>query len=254
MDIPNNPFSLTGRRILVTGASSGIGRQTAIACADMGAQLLITGRNAERLADTLHMLAGEGHQSFAADLTCAEDLTTLAANTELLHGVVHAAGISKLVPLRMVTLAHLEETLSANTLAPIMLTKTLVAKKRIAAGGSIVFVSALASHTGAMASTAYAASKGAIMSATRVMARELVKNGIRANCISPGFVRTPLLEGLTERGAQLNALIDIAPLGLGEPEDVANAAVFFLSAASRWISNTHFIVDGGLTTSMDIFA
>lgn len=254
MDESTDVFSLAGKRILITGASSGIGRQTAIACTEMGAQVLITGRNVERLADTLRMLKGEGHQSFAADLTRAEDLATLVASTDTLHGVVHAAGISKLVPLRMVTQAHLEETLSTNTLAPIMLTKTLVAKKRIAAGGSIVFVSALASHTGAMASTAYAASKGAIMSATRVAAHELAKSGIRANCISPGFVRTPLLEGLAERGAQLSSLIDIAPLGLGEPEDVANATVFFLSEASRWISNTHFIVDGGLTTSMDIFA
>lgn len=254
MDESSDVFSLAGKRILITGASSGIGRQTAIACADMGGKVLITGRNAERLKDTLSMLKGEGHQCFAADLTSTEDLDALVANIEILHGVVHAAGISKLVPLRMVTPAHLQETLSTNTLAPIMLTKALVAKKRIAKSGSIVFVSALASHTGAMASTAYAASKGAIMSATRVAARELAKSGIRVNCICPGFVRTPLLEGLTERGAQLNALINIAPLGLGEPEDLANTAVFFLSDASRWISNTHFIIDGGLTTSMDIFA
>lgn len=254
MDESSDVFSLAGKRILITGASSGIGRQTAIACADMGAQVLITGRNAERLTDTLSLLKGEGHQCFAADLTSADDLEALVANIETLDGVVHAAGISKLVPLRMVTPAHLQETLSTNTFAPIMLTKALVAKKRIAKGGSIVFVSALASHTGAMASTAYAASKGGIMSATRVAARELAKNGIRVNCICPGFVRTPLLEGLTERGAQLNALINIAPLGLGEPEDIANATVFFLSDASRWISNTHFIIDGGLTTSMDIFA
>ncbi len=253
----SDPFSLAGQRILVTGASSGIGRQTAMACADMGAQLLITGRHAERLAETLVALPGEGHQSFAADLTHAEDLADLAAfaaQAGPLHGVVHAAGISKLVPLRMLKPAHLDEMFGHNTYAPILLTKELLAKRQVQPNGSVVFISALASHTGRMASAAYAASKGALLGAMRVLGREAVKQGIRANCIVPGYVRTPLLDGLGQNGGNMQELMHMAPLGLGEPEDIAHAAIFFLSPASRWVTRNYFIIDGGLMVPADIYA
>ncbi|WP_287914717.1 SDR family NAD(P)-dependent oxidoreductase [Comamonas sp.] len=249
----SDPFSLKNKRILVTGASSGIGRQTAIACANMGASLVITGRNNERLADTLACLLGSGHLSFSADLTRAEDLESLVAQAGPLHGVVHAAGISKLVPLRMLKPAHLDEMFSNNTYAPILLTKALLAKRQILPQGSIVFISALASHTGPMASATYAASKGALLGAMRVLGREVVKQGIRANCIVPGYVRTPLLDGLAQSGGNMQELMHMAPLGLGEPEDIANAAIFFLSQASRWVTRNYFILDGGLTVPSDIY-
>lgn len=254
MDANTDAFSLAGKRILVTGASSGIGRQTAMACADMGAQLLITGRNTERLTDTLATLPGEGHQSFAADLTRAEDLAALAAHAGPLHGVVHAAGISKLVPLRMLKQAHLEEMFTHNTFAPLLLTKELLAKRKIQAGGSIVFISAVASHIGPLASSAYSASKGALLGGMRSLALEVAKQGIRANCIAPGYVRTPMLEGLASGGVDTEEYANLAPLGMGEPQDVAHAAVFYLADASRWITRNYFIVDGGLTVPMDVFA
>lgn len=254
MDIHFDPFSLTGKRILVTGASSGIGRQTAIACADMGAQVLLTGRNSQRLADTLHMLTGEGHQSFVADLTHAEDLTALAASTEPLHGVVHAAGISKLVPLRMLKQTHLDEMFSHNTYAPLLLTKELLTKRKLQAGGSIVFISAVASHVGPLASSAYSASKGALLGAMRSLGLEVIKQGIRVNCIAPGYVRTPMLDGLANGGLNTDDYAGLAPLGMGEPQDVAHAVIYYLADASRWVTRNYFIVDGGLTVPMDIYA
>ena len=249
-----DPFSLEGKRILVTGASSGIGRQTAIACAEMGAQMVITGRNAERLSRTLQVLAGSGHQSFTADLTVEEDRATLAKNAGALHGVVHAAGISRLVPLRMLKQAHLDEMFHHNTYAPVLLTKELLAKRNLQAGGSMVFVSAVASHVGPLASSAYSASKGALLGAMRSLGLEVAKQGIRVNCIAPGYVRTPMLDGLASGGLNTDDYAGLAPLGMGEPQDVAHAAIYYLADASRWVTRNYFIVDGGLTVPMDIYA
>lgn len=249
-----DPFSLAGKRILVTGASSGIGRQIAISCAEQGAELVITGRNPDRLASTYEALRGDGHQSIVADLSNAADLDSLVTAAGVLHGVVHAAGISKLVPFRMVNETHLDEIFASNTFAPILLTKGLLAKKRISPQGSIVFVTSVASHIGPMASAAYAASTAALLGAVRTLGQEVAKQGIRANCIAPGYVRTPLLDGLSQGGANMGSLLELAPLGLGEPEDVAYAAVFYLSDASRWLTRNYFIVDGGLTIPMDIYA
>lgn len=254
MSIEQDPFSLDGKRILVTGASSGIGRQIAIACAQMGAQLLVTGRNDERLQDTLRELAGEGHVAVVADLSQQAGIDTIVEQAGVLHGVAHAAGISKLVPFRLIGQSHLDEIFNANTYAPILLTKGLLAKKRIAAHGSILFISALSSHSGALATAGYAASKSALLGAMRSLALEVAKQGIRANCLSPGYVRTPLLEGLQGSGGNMDELFALTPLGMGEPEDIASTAVFFLADASRWITRNYFIIDGGLSVPMDIYA
>jgi NAD(P)-dependent dehydrogenase (short-subunit alcohol dehydrogenase family) len=250
----DDPFSLAGKRILVTGASSGIGRQIAISCAQMGAQLVITGRNTERLAATFAELDGEGHAQIAADLSRQEDIDRLSAEVGVVDGVVHAAGISKLAPFRMISRAQLDEQFSSNVYAPILLTKGLLAKKRIAPKGSILFISALASHVGPLASGTYSASKAALLGAMRTLALEVVRQGIRANCIAPGYVRTPMLDNLNQGGGSIDEHAKLTPLGLGEPEDVAYAAVFYLSDASRWVTRNYFVVDGGLTVPMDIYA
>ena len=254
MNTNSDPFSLAGKRILVTGASSGIGRQTAISCAEMGAQLVITGRNEERLAATYEALVGEGHLFLSADLTKAEDISAVAALAGEIDGIVHAAGISKLVPLRMLKQTHLDEMFAHNTYAPILLTKELLAKRKIKANGSIVFISAVASHIGPLASSAYSASKAALLGAMRSLGLEVAKQGIRTNCIAPGYVRTPMLDTLATGGVDTEGYANLAPLGMGEPEDVALAVVCYLSDASRWITRNYFIVDGGLTVSMDVFA
>lgn len=249
-----DPFSLVGKRILVTGASSGIGQQVAISCAQMGAQLVVSGRNRERLAATFAELDGEGHAQVAADLSRQEDIDRLTGEAGVVDGVVHAAGMSKLAPFRLISRAQLDETFSGNVYAPILLTKGLLAKKRIAPNGSIVFVSALASHVGPLATGVYSASKAALLGAMRTLALEVVKQGIRANCIAPGYVRTPMLDGLNQGGGSIDEHAKLTPLGLGEPEDIAYAAVYFLSDASRWVTRDYFIVDGGLTVPMDIYA
>jgi NAD(P)-dependent dehydrogenase (short-subunit alcohol dehydrogenase family) len=249
-----DPFSLSGKRILVTGASSGIGRQIAMSCAQMGAQVVVTGRNEERLRALADALPGSEHRMVVADLAVSAELDTLVEQAGVVSGIVHAAGISKLVPFRMVSQSHLDDTFQSNTFAPILLTKGLLAKKRIAPGASIVFISALSSHSGALATTAYAASKSALLGAMRSLALEVAKQGIRANCIAPGYVRTPMLDGLGAGGGKMDELFALTPLGMGEPEDVAHTTVFYLSDASRWITRNYFILDGGLSTPMDIYA
>lgn len=247
-----DPFSLVGKRMLVTGASSGIGRQIAITCAQMGAQLVITGRDAGRLEATASELQGEGHVVITADLTQQADLDRLVAGAGVVNGLVHSAGISRLVPFRMINRAQLDETFASNVYAPMLLTKGLLAKKLIAARGSIVFISAVASHNGPVASGVYSASKGALLGAMRALGLEVAKQGIRANCIALGYVRTPMLESLGQSGGNLD--LDLSPLGVGEPMDVANTVAFYLSDASRWITRNYFILDGGITIPMDIYA
>ncbi|MFJ5446653.1 SDR family NAD(P)-dependent oxidoreductase [Methylobacillus methanolivorans] len=249
-----DPFSLSGKRVLVTGASSGIGKQIAITCSQMGAELVITGRNQERLRATAASLHGEGHTVLPADLSQQGDIDMLAQQAGVLNGLVHAAGISRLVPFRLMSKGHLDEIFDSNTFAPLLLTKALLAKKCIAANGSILFIAALSSHSGALATSAYAASKSALLGAMRSLALEVAKQGIRANCLSPGYVRTPMLEGLGQGGGNMDALFDLTPLGIGEPEDVAYASVFYLADASRWVTRNYFILDGGLSTPMDIYA
>ena len=249
-----DPFSLAGKRILVTGASSGIGRQTAISCAQMGAQLVISGRNSARLAATFAELDSEGHMEIVADLSRQEDIDRLADEAGTVDGSVHAAGMSKLAPFRLISRTQLDEMFFANVYAPMLLTKAMLAKKRIATKGSIVFISAVASHIGPQASGAYSASKAALLGAVRTLALEVAKSGIRANCVVPGYVRTPMLDALNQRGGSIDEYTKLTPLGLGQPEDVAYAAIYFLSDASRWVTRDYFIIDGGLTVPMDIYA
>jgi len=247
-----NPFSLVGRRILVTGASSGIGRQVAISSANMGATVVLTGRDALRLEETRAQLLGVGHQAIAADLLQADDISRLAAEVGEIHGLVHSAGIAKLVPFHMISPKHFDEVIGVNLRAPLLLTRALLAKKAVQPGGSIVFVGAVASEVGPVATAVYSASKAALLGAARSLALEVAKHKIRANVVAPGYVRTPLIDDLGRTGASIDELLDITPLGLGEPEDVANAVVFLLSEASRWMTRALLIADGGLTTRLSV--
>jgi NAD(P)-dependent dehydrogenase (short-subunit alcohol dehydrogenase family) len=220
----------------------------------MGAQVVITGRDETRLASTADALEGEGHKLIVADLTESPNRDRVIEEAGVLDGVVHAAGVSRLAPFRMISESHLEGMFASNTYAPMLLTRGLLAKKRIAQKGSIVFIGSIASHVGPLASSAYAASKAALLGAMRSLGQEVAKQGIRANCIAPGYVRTPLLDGLGQSGGNMGDLLELAPLGLGEPEDIAYAAVYYLSDASRWVTRNYFVVDGGLTIPMDIYA
>ncbi|MBB5428129.1 NAD(P)-dependent dehydrogenase (short-subunit alcohol dehydrogenase family) [Paraburkholderia atlantica] len=249
-----NPFSLSGKRILVTGASSGIGRQIAISCSQMGAQVVITGRDRERLKQTLEMLdksALVGHQAVQAELTNAAERETLVAALDgtPLNGVVHSAGISRLSPVRMFTEQHLREVQAINVDAPMLLTQALLKRNLVAPEGSLVFVASIAAHIGVAGVGAYSGTKAALIAMMRCLAMEVVKRRIRANCLSPALVETPLLEATATMVGSMEQERNNYPLGFGKPEDVANAAIFLLSNASRWITGTTLVMDGGLTIS-----
>jgi len=243
----SNPFSLENRAVLVTGASSGIGRQIALSCAAMGATLLISGRDAARLAATLGELQGSGHRAIAAELTDTTQMQQLADEAGILNGVVHCAGISRLAPLRMATAGHLNEVWKINYEAPVLLTQRLLAKNRIAAEGSILFMSSIAAYIGVAGVGAYSGTKAALIATMRCLAMEVAKRRIRVNCLAPALVESPLLDATEKMVLSIETTRADYPLGFGKPEDVANAAVFFLSGASRWITGTTLVMDGGLT-------
>lgn len=248
----NERFSLAGKHVLVTGATSGIGQSIAMECAAMGANVSIIGRNPERLEQTFAMLNGSGQSMIRADLTNEGELDNLINSLPSLNGLVHSAGISQLVPFRMARSKHFNEMFANNTIAPLLLTQKLVAAKRILPQASIVFIAAVASHAGPVASTAYSASKSALLGASRSMAEDLAKHGVRVNCIAPGYVQTPMLDSLNKGGAMLSERSHWAPLGIGMPKDIACATVFHLSDASRSINRTYFMVDGGISIGMAV--
>ncbi|GKS77952.1 SDR family oxidoreductase [Acidovorax sp. SUPP950] len=255
MDATPTPFHLQGQRILVTGATSGLGHATALACARMGAQVIGVGRDEQRLARTLQALQSAapaaGHLVVRADLTQSADRSELVEQiaSEPLNGIVHSAGISRLSPVRMITEQHLREVQSINVDAPMLLTQALLKRNLIAPGGSMVFIASIAAHIGVPGVAAYSGTKAALIAMMRCLAMEVVKRGIRANCLSPALVETPLLDATATLVGSMEKERGNYPLGFGQPEDVANAAVFLLSQASRWITGTTLVMDGGLTIS-----
>lgn len=235
-----NAFSLEGKTILVTGASSGLGRQIAISCSERGARLVLTGRDAERLQATHELLSGDGHISVLADLTDAQERERLLLVDVKFNGVVHCAGIQKHCPIRQLTEQAMTDIYSANFLAPVMLTQRLLQANTIAQQGSIIFMLSTAAHLGTRGVGPYSAMKAGLVGIIKCLALEQAKRGIRVNGISPSAVVTPIW------GAdQLEAQKARHPLGLGTPEDVANAAIYLLSDASRWVTGTSLVMDGG---------
>ena len=249
----SNPFSLTDQRILVTGATSGLGNAIALSCARMGAEVLGVGRDEERLQGTqreLEAISSRPHRTTRADLTRAEDREALvAALGGPIHGVVHSAGISRLSPVRMMTEQHLREVQAINVDAPMLLTQALLKRNLVAPDGSIVFIASIAAHIGVPGVAAYSGTKAALIAMMRCLAMEVVKRRIRANCLSPALVDTPLLDATATMVGSMEDERKNYPLGFGKPDDVANATVFLLSGASRWITGTTIVMDGGLTVS-----
>ena len=241
----NNPFSLSGKTILVTGASSGIGRGIAIACAGMGAQLILTGRNITRLQETLASLEGEGHSYIAADLTAPQERTALVEQLPPLHGVVHCAGVGSRVPCKMLTQEDIDHVLKPNTEAPMLLQAELLAEKKVQKGASIVIIASAAANMPVAGNAVYSASKAAMVAYAKCLAQELAPRQIRVNSISPTMVWTDLAlvgastEQLTEAEKQY-------PLKrYGQPEDIAHLAVYILSDASQWMTGSDIQITGG---------
>jgi NAD(P)-dependent dehydrogenase (short-subunit alcohol dehydrogenase family) len=246
----STPFSLEGKRILVTGASSGIGRAIAIGCSHMGADIVATGRDELRLRETMERLHLGQHQMVIADLTHDNERETLINElSQPIDGCVHSAGISKLSPFRMMNEDHLMEIMSINFIAPMLLTQALLKKQKVQNNGSILFISSIAAHVGVQGVGGYSGSKAAVIGMMRCLALEVVKRKIRVNSLLPALVETPMLEAPSLMPGYLDEERKAYPLGFGRPEDVANAAVFLLSDASRWITGTSLVLDGGLTIS-----
>ena len=244
-----HPFRLDGKTILVSGASSGLGRQTAISCSRMGAKLFITGRDSERLAVTRAELSGDGHRVAVADLTLADDINRLVDECGKIDGVFHGAGVRGLAPIKQISEKFVQHVFASNYFAPMLLTQRLLSKRSIQQGGSIVFMSSTAAHLGVHGVGVYSGTKAALLASMRCLANEQGRNNIRANCLSPDLVETPMV--VTIDTVDTKEWIEMQrnrhPLGLGAPEDVANAAIYLLSDASRWVTGTTLIMDGGVT-------
>jgi NAD(P)-dependent dehydrogenase (short-subunit alcohol dehydrogenase family) len=248
-----NPMSLEGKRILVTGASSGIGRSCALIASRLGARLVITGRDEARLLETHKSLEGKDHKSVLFDLLDLDDvsdwLKTLALEDGTFDGLIHSAGVEITRPIKSTKLAEYSWLMRTNVDTAYALAKGFRQKGVCKKPGSIVLLSSIAGNVGSIGPSAYCASKSALQGMARSLALELARDDIRVNCISPGHVQTEMAVALenTLTPEQLNKIVAAHPLGLGAPSDVAHAAAFLLSGAGRWITGTNFIVDGGYT-------
>lgn len=247
-----NPFSLEGKTILVTGASSGIGRGIAVECSKMGAKMVINGRNLERLNETLSMLAGDGHQAIAADLSKQEGIDSLVSQCPEINGVVHSAGIPKICGVKHIERDLLEEIVNVNEIAPILLTSGLLKKRKLQKKSSIVFIASISGVCVANVGEApYSTTKGGLAGFTKGAAFELASQGTRVNTICPALVPTSIL-GLSNEMFSEQQLKDTMygryPLKrVGTPEDIANGAIYLLSDASSWVTGINLIIDGGYT-------
>lgn len=247
------PMSLSGRTVLVTGASSGIGRATAILLSRLGARVVISGRREDALSETLSSMAGSGHLSEAFDLAdtgaLAAWMESLAGRCGPFGGLAHCAGVQALRPLKLMNPELTEEMLRVNVTSSLMLARSFSRRGVNDSGGAIVFVSSVMGAVGSAGRSAYCASKGALHGLTKALSLELAREKIRVNCVAPGFVRTESLERtralVGEEG--MKQIGDMHPLGFGEPDDVANAVAFLLAETGRWITGSVLFVDGGFT-------
>jgi len=243
-----NPFSLSEKTILVTGASSGIGRAIAIECSKMGATVILTARNEERLKETISQMQGN-NQIIAADLTQQDDLRSLIEKTPILDGLVNCVGLVKTLPVQFIDAGSLEEIMSVNFTAPALLSAQLVKKKKLVKNSSIVFISSISGVVCvAGGNSMYSASKGAINGLMKNMALDLASKTIRVNSVNPGMVETHIFDAGTITSEQMEEDKKRYPLKrYGKPEEVAYAVIYLLSDASGWVTGSSLVIDGGFT-------
>lgn len=242
-----NPFSLQGKQILITGASSGIGRATAIECSKLGASVVITARRQDALQETFSMLEGNGHQLIVADLSVAEDIKSIASSVAKLDGIVFNAGTSMLRPVKYIKESEFKEILNINMVSSSLLLSETLKQKKLNDSASVVFTASTAGLFDPVAGNAmYSASKGAVCAFAKNAALELASRKIRVNTVCPGMVNTKMIQiGKEFEQFELDSG-KWCPLGrFGEPEEIAKAFVYLLSDASAWITGTNLIIDGG---------
>ena len=247
-----NNLNLNNKNIIVTGASSGIGRQCAITFSQLEANVILIARNKERLKDTFNKLERGNHLFISQDITeydkLEEVVNTVVDKLGRISGFVHSAGIEMTLPLRDMQPSYYEKMFSVNVIAGFELAKIISKKKYLNKDGtSFVFISSIMGILGQPGRIGYCSSKGALVSGVKAMALELAKKNIRANCILPGVVDTEMSNEMFQRLSEKSKkeIIDMHPLGLGMPESIANASAFLLSDAARWMTGSNLIIDGG---------
>lgn len=245
-----NPLDLSGKRILITGASAGIGRACAVLFSNLGAQVLLSGRSAERLEETANLLSAS-YKIYQKNLEDTDEipnwLKEIAEDGGPINGLAHCAGIQITKPIRIVDQEFIDQTIHTNLASSIALAKGLRHKKCRGDKLSLVFVSSIAALIGQPGNSVYSASKGAIISLTKSLAMELMRDNIRVNCVAPALINTDMAER-TEKSMhadQFQYVLDQHPMGIGEPEDVAGSIAFLISNASRWVTGVNQLVDGG---------
>ena len=244
-----NPYSLQGKIILVTGASSGIGQAIAIESSKLGASIFATARNKERLEQTMTMLEGFGHQMILADLNNEDEIKELVNSLPVINGFSFNTGVACVKPVAFYKKEDLESVILTNAISASLLTKTCIKAKKLAVGASLVFTSSIEGPFGTgVGNGIYGMSKAALSAFVKTAALELASKGIRCNTVNPGMVNTPMIQSGSVPEEQLNLDMQRYPLGrYGNPQEIAYATIYLLSDASAWITGTELKIDGGIT-------
>lgn len=246
-----NEKALSGKTILITGASSGIGIQVAIDCSKQGAMLIVTGRDEKRLKETFDQLEGTGHQQFTANLTDENEVKTFVSKLPKLNGLVHCAGVLNSYPIKFLTQQKIRETFSANFDMVVMLVAQLATQKKIEKHASFVWMSSISGQYPHKGNSLYCASKAALETFSKTVAQEFEHLFLRSNCICPAMIKTPMYDKAEEGMSKqlMDEHIAKYPLGVGYPADVAEMAIFLLSEKSRWVQGESIRMDGGFMLS-----